>query len=93
ANVLLRHESQEEAMRMATEVKWLLDPPPEQTRVVGPAEAPVPKLKKEFRYQLLVKAANRPALRKVILRIREHGVEKKWKATSLVLDVDPLNLM
>ena len=93
ANVLLRHESQEEAMRMATEVKWLLDPPPEQTRVVGPAEAPVPKLKKEFRYQLLVKAANRPALRRAILRIREHGVEKKWKATSLVLDVDPLNLM
>jgi primosomal protein N' (replication factor Y) len=93
ANVLLRHESQEEAMRMATEVKWLLDPPPEQTRVIGPAEAPVPKLKKEFRYQLLVKAANRPALRRAILAIREHGVAKKWKATSLVLDVDPLNLM
>jgi primosomal protein N' (replication factor Y) len=93
ANVLLRHESQEEAMRMATEVKWLLDPPPEQTRVMGPAEAPVPKLKKEFRYQLLIKAASRPALRRAILAIREHGVEKKWKATSLVLDVDPLNLM
>ncbi len=93
ANVLLRHESQEEAMRMATEIKWLLDPPPEHTRVMGPAEAPVPKLKKEFRYQLLVKAASRPALRGVILRIREHAAERKWKAASLVLDVDPLNLM
>jgi primosomal protein N' (replication factor Y) len=93
ANVLLRHESQEEAMRMATEVKWLLDPAPEQTRVMGPAEAPVPKLKKDFRYQLLVKAASRPVLRRTILLIRDHAVAQKWKATSLVLDIDPLNLM
>ena len=93
ANVLLRHESQEEAMRMATEVKRLLDPAPEQTRVMGPAEAPVPKLKKDFRYQLLVKAASRPVLRRTILLIRDHAVAQKWKATSLVLDIDPLNLM
>ncbi len=93
ANVLLRHEKQEEAMRMATEVKWLLDPPPEQMRVMGPAEAPVPKLKSEFRYQILLKSASRASLRRVILRIREHAAQMQWKATSVVLDVDPLNLM
>ncbi len=93
ANVLLRHEKQEEAMRMATEVKWLLDPPPEHTRVMGPAEAPVPKLKSEFRYQILLKSASRAALRRIILRIREHAAQMHWKATSVVLDVDPLNLM
>lgn len=93
ANVLLRHEKQEEAMRMATEVKWLLDPPPEQTRVMGPAEAPVPKLKSEFRYQILLKSASRAILRRTISRIREHAAQCNWKATSVVLDVDPLNLM
>ncbi|MCW5962819.1 MAG: primosomal protein N' [Bryobacterales bacterium] len=93
ANVLLRHEKQEEAMRMATEVKWLLDPPSEQIRVMGPAEAPVPKLKSEFRYQILLKSASRAALRRTILRIREHAASMQWRATSVVLDVDPLNLM
>lgn len=93
ANILLRHERQEEAMRMATELKWLLDPPPEQTRVMGPAEAPVPKLKSEFRYQILLKSSSRVILRRTILRIREHAIAQQWKATSLVLDVDPLNLM
>jgi len=93
ANVLLRHERQEEAMRMATEVKWLLDPPPAQTRVMGPAEAPVPKLKSEFRYQILLKSASRAILRRTILLIREYATKNQWKATSVVLDVDPLNLM
>jgi len=93
ANVVLRHELQEDALRMATEVKGLLEPPPPQTRVLGPAEAPVPKLKSEFRYQLLLKSASRLTLRQTILRIRDHAVKQQWKATSVVLDVDPLNLM
>jgi primosomal protein N' (replication factor Y) (superfamily II helicase) len=93
ANVLVRHERQEEALRMITELKWLLDPPPPQTRVMGPAEAPVPKLKSEYRYQILLKSASRPALRSTIVRIREHAYREQWNATAVVLDVDPLNLM
>ena len=31
-------------------------------KVLGPAEAPVPRLKNEFRYQLLIKAASRKRL-------------------------------
>ena len=93
ANVLLRSEKKELAMRMSTEVGTLLTPCPEKLRIMGPAEAPVPRLKKEYRYQFLVKAASRKSLNELLQRIRGFAVERKWGATALVIDVDPLSLL
>ena len=59
ANVLVRSQKQEDALAMSAELGRMLDPAPEGVKVLGPAEAPVPKLKSEFRYQLLLKAADR----------------------------------
>jgi primosomal protein N' (replication factor Y) (superfamily II helicase) len=93
ANVLVRSEKKEMAMRMSTELGHKLVPPPPQLRVMGPAEAPVPRLKAEYRYQFLIKAASRKTLNETLQRIRAYAAENKWPATSLVIDVDPLTLM
>ena len=93
ANVLVRDEKQEEAMRMASELSLLLTPPPERTRVLGPAEAPVPRLKNEFRYQMLIKAASRRTLNDTLIRLRALALERKWSPVALVIDVDPLSLL
>ncbi len=93
ANVLVRSEKKEMAMRMSTELGFLLNPPPEKLRVMGPAEAPVPRLKNEYRYQFLIKAASRKALNELLQKIRNFALEHKWGATALVIDVDPLTLM
>jgi primosomal protein N' (replication factor Y) len=93
ANVLLRSENQEDSLRMASEIGHLLTPAPENTRVLGPAEAPVPRLKNEYRYQLLIKAASRKVLNDTLNALRAHAIGKKWNATALVIDVDPLTLM
>ncbi|HWR52976.1 MAG TPA: primosomal protein N' [Bryobacteraceae bacterium] len=93
ANVLVRSRQQEEAERMAGEIGTLLTPPPEGLKVLGPAEAPVPRLKEEYRYQVLIKAASRKRLREFLLLIRQQAIDRKWPATSLVIDVDPLSLM
>lgn len=93
ANVLLRSEKQDEALRMSGEIAHLLTPPPENTRVLGPAEAPVARLKNEFRYQLLIKANSRKTLNETLRRLRDYAVEKKWGPTALVIDVDPLTLL
>jgi primosomal protein N' (replication factor Y) len=92
ANVVLRHEKQEEALRMSGEVANLLEPPPANMRILGPAEAPVARLRNEFRYQLLLKTSSRKLLAEVLLRIRQHALAHKWGATALVIDVDPLTL-
>jgi primosomal protein N' (replication factor Y) (superfamily II helicase) len=93
ANVLVRAEKQEEALRMATQLGYLLAPPPAGIRVMGPAEAAVLKVKSEFRYQILIKAARRSALRDILKKLRSFAEKERWKATSLVIDVDPLSLM
>ena len=93
ANLLVRSDKQEEALRMSTELGRLFTPPPEKIKILGPAEAPLERLKNEFRFQLVMKAASRKTLTEVLRRAREFALEKKWPATALVIDVDPLTLM
>ncbi|HTM48674.1 MAG TPA: primosomal protein N' [Bryobacteraceae bacterium] len=93
ANILVRSEKQEVALRLSGDLGQLLTPPPDQLKILGPAEAPVPRLKNEYRYQFLIKAANRAALSELLHRVRHYAVEKKWGATALVIDVDPVTLM
>ena len=93
ANVVVRDQRQEEALRMAAELGYLLNPQPPGVRIMGPAEAPVPRIKEEYRYQILVKAAKRSSVREVIQKIRGFAEEKRWRATALVIDVDPISLM
>jgi primosomal protein N' (replication factor Y) len=93
ANVLVRSQKQEEALELSAALGRLLDPAPEGLKVLGPAEAPVPKLKTEFRYQLLIKAVNRKRLNETLRDVQRFTRERKWSPTALVIDVDPLTLM
>ncbi len=94
ANILVRDEKQELAMRMSAEIGHLLTPPPEGLKMLGPAEAPVARVQKEFRYQILIKAASRKTLGETLERVRPFRAgASKWSPTALVIDVDPLSLM
>jgi primosomal protein N' (replication factor Y) len=93
ANVLVRAAKQEDALRMSTELGHHLTPPPENMRIMGPAEAPVVRLKSEFRYQLLIKSGSRKDLNALLKKAQEFARERKWSATALVIDVDPLTLL
>jgi primosomal protein N' (replication factor Y) len=93
ANLLVRSEKQAEALRLSTDLGHHLTPAPEKLKILGPAEAPVKRLKNEFRYQLLVKAGSRKTLNEWLGRARQFALDRKWPATALVIDVDPLTLM
>ena len=93
ANVLVRSEKQEDALAMSTELGRLLDPAPEGLKILGPAEAPVSKLKREYRYQLLIKAGSRKRLNEILQQLRRFAHDRKWSPTALVIDVDPLTLL
>jgi primosomal protein N' (replication factor Y) (superfamily II helicase) len=92
-NLLVRAEKKEMAMRLSFELGTLLSPPPETMKILGPAEAPVPRMKNEYRYQFLIKSSSRKALNLLLRRVRDFAIERKWGATALVIDVDPLSLM
>ncbi len=93
ANLLVRAEKQEDALRLSGELTILAENPGDCFKVLGPAEAPVPRLKNEFRYQMLVKSTSRTRLNQMLNRIRTHALDNKWPATALIIDVDPLSLL
>ncbi|MGI8959708.1 MAG: primosomal protein N' [Bryobacteraceae bacterium] len=93
ANVLVRAQKREDAFRMATELSFVVNPAPKGIRIMGPAEAPVPRLKDEFRFQILLKAAKRHMLREILQDLQRFAEKEKWSATALVIDVDPISLM
>lgn len=93
ANIVVRAASQEEALRLSTELSYLLTPSPTGVRVMGPAEANVLRVKNEFRYQILLKAVKRTVLREIVNRLRAYAEDRGWAATVLSIDIDPVNLM
>jgi primosomal protein N' (replication factor Y) (superfamily II helicase) len=92
ANILVRAEKQEDALRMSAELSGHLGPAPEKIKIMGPAEAPVPRLKAEYRYQFLIKAVSRKSLNELLKRAQTFTRDHKWNATALVIDVDPFTL-
>ncbi len=93
ANVVVRAEKQEDALKLSGQVATLLANPGDGIKILGPAEAPVPRLKNEFRYQTLIKALSRPKLNALLTTLRQHALNEKWPATALVVDVDPMSLL
>lgn len=93
ANIMVRSTSQQQAMDMAAEIGNFFGPNPQDLKILGPAEAPIPRLKTEFRYQLLVKAVGRKRLNEILHSLRAFAEQQRWPATSLIIDVDPLTLL
>ena len=62
-------------------------------RILGPAPAPLARLKNEFRFQLLVKAKSRKKLRETIDFALAEAAELKCDMRAVNLEIDPLNLL
>ena len=60
-------------------------------RVLGPAQAPLARLRQEHRFQVLLKG-NRAAMREAVRRaLVERYNEMRWE--GIAVDVDPINIM
>jgi primosomal protein N' (replication factor Y) len=93
ASLVVRASRQEEALRLGTELSYVVTPAPVGVRVMGPAEAPILRVKNEFRYQMLIKAAKRSLLREVVNQLRAYAAKNNWSAKALSVDIDPISLM
>ena len=93
ANVLVRGAREEEALARSAALGRLFMPAPEGVKVLGPAAAAVARLKNEYRYQMVLKTANRQRLGEVLCELRQFVSAEKWNPASLVIDVDPVTLL
>jgi primosomal protein N' (replication factor Y) len=62
-------------------------------RILGPAPAPLARLKGEYRVQLLVKGRNRRELRKIIDDALKAVSERKISLRSINVEIDPVSIM
>jgi primosomal protein N' (replication factor Y) len=95
ASLLVHGEDFTRAQATAAELKRALEEAntDRSCRILGPAPAPLARLRGEHRIQLLVKSRSRPRLREVIDIATADAQERGADLRSVNLEIDPINLM
>jgi primosomal protein N' (replication factor Y) len=97
ANVLVRSEKLEQALRFSGLLgRWFektAKQRPEDLRVLGPAAAPIVRLKRDYRYHFVLKSASRKKLNATLREMLAFADAQKISRTNLIVDVDALALM
>jgi primosomal protein N' (replication factor Y) (superfamily II helicase) len=94
ANVLIRSDKMEDALKYSGIIgKWFETVRHEGIRVLGPAAAPIVRLKRDYRYHFLLKAASREKLNTLLRTMLAHAQQQKIPRTNIIIDVDAISLM
>jgi primosomal protein N' (replication factor Y) len=94
ANILVRSDKLEQTLQWTGKIgKWFESTRNEGVRVLGPAVAPILRLKRDYRYHLIVKAASREKLNTTLRRMLAYADSEKIPRTHLIVDVDALSLL
>jgi primosomal protein N' (replication factor Y) (superfamily II helicase) len=94
ANVLIRSDKLDEALDWSgTLGKWFEQNRHEGVRVLGPAAAPILRLKRDYRYHFVLKSPSREKLNATLRAMLAYAVSKKIPRTQVIADVDAIWLM
>jgi primosomal protein N' (replication factor Y) len=94
ANVIIRDSNLEKAIRYGRLISEYFAPNDGKTlRVLGPATAPLARLKTEHRFQFLLKSPHRSVLTRVLSGALPYADSKEIPQTAILVDMDPLNLL
>jgi len=94
ANLIVRDQKIENAIRWAKMLSTFFLPYARQgIKVLGPAPAPLARIKREYRFQFLLKSPKRGALSQVLAAALDYCGKKDVPETALLVDVDPLSLL
>jgi primosomal protein N' (replication factor Y) len=94
ANVLVRSDKLDEALQWSGALgNWFEKTRHEGVRVLGPASAPIPRLKRDYRYHFVLKSPSREKLNTTLRAMLAHAAQQKIPRTQVIVDVDALWLM
>jgi primosomal protein N' (replication factor Y) (superfamily II helicase) len=94
ANVLIQSEKVEEATAWsATLGRWFQQARLDKVRVLGPAAAPIVRLKRIYRFHFVLKAEGRQALGETLRAMLAFAETQGIPRRNLVVDVDAVHLM
>ena len=94
ANVIVRSDQLDDALQWSgTLGKWFDSTRHEGVRVLGPAAAPILRLKRDYRYHFVLKSPSREKLNTTLRAMLAHAAQQKIPRTQVIVDVDALWLM
>jgi primosomal protein N' (replication factor Y) len=94
ANVLIRSDQLDDALKYSGWIgHWFKENEPPAVKVLGPAPAPIVRLKRDFRYHFILKSASREKMNGAIRAMLAFAWTKKIPRTNIIVDVDAQNLI
>ena len=94
ANIIVRDSNLEKAITWSRELSQYLAPHNGNgLRVLGPASAPLAKLKSEYRFQFLLKSKRKAQLTKLLAGALAYRDKKEIPQAAVLVDMDPLQLL
>jgi primosomal protein N' (replication factor Y) len=94
ANVLVRATRLDDALQWSGQIgRWLERTRHEGVRVLGPAAAPIARLKQEFRYHFVFKSESRQKMNRLLRAVLAFTAAEKIPRMNVIVDVDALWLM
>ncbi|HEX4544756.1 MAG TPA: primosomal protein N' [Candidatus Acidoferrum sp.] len=94
ANVIVRDRSLSRAITWSRQLSEYFSPHDGASgRILGPATAPLARLKTEHRFQFLLKSPKRSVLTKVLSGALDYCDAKAIPQTAVLVDMDPLSLL
>src|ERR1700756_4780972 len=94
ANVIVRDTNLENEIRWSRRLSEYFSPHDGKgARALGPASAPLARLKKEHRYQFLLKSPKRSVLTKLLSGALAFCDANEIPGTAVLVDMDPLTLL
>ncbi len=90
ANVVVRNPNAETALKLTGRLGRHLEQQQQPgIKILGPAAAPIYRLKKDYRYHFLIKASRHAILHRVLVSCRDFARSENFPATAVIIDVDP----
>ena len=94
ANVLIRSDKLDQALQWSgTLGNWFEQNRHDGVRVLGPAAAPILRLKRDYRYHFVLKSPSREKLNATLRAMLAYATAHKIPRTQVIVDVDALWLM
>jgi primosomal protein N' (replication factor Y) len=94
ANVLVRGDQLDEVLEWSGLLgQWFNQTRHETVRVLGPAAAPIMRLKRDYRYHFILRSPSREKLNTTLRAMLAYAAQHKIPRTQLIVDMDALWLM
>ena len=94
ANLIVQGKTLEEAAALAATLgRWFEAAHLDKVRVLGPAAAPIARLKRIYRFHFVLKAERRDALGRTLRALLAYAESQSVPRRNLIVDVDAIHLM